>query len=216
MMTVQDLQNIINGKQQAASLLNLQSLLQQQFKQLFPSTANVVVAVPDYFRKIGRIVGNTRVETLASYIGWIVVSGMAPHAGPAFTDAYERLESKLLATSINIRAWERCVASTSQAFGFYHRRTLYTDKYFRVDDKRNVETIVRSIVDELSMVLESLDWMDEETRRRAKEKAQSIEYKIAYPEFILSPKLLDEYYQNFSVSNDSFQNKIIRLRTGSS
>ena len=48
---------------------------------------------------------------------------------------------------------------------------------------------------------ESLDqqaWMDEETRRSAREKANAIYDLIGYPKFIMDPKELDKVFNDVS------------------
>lgn len=55
---------------------------------------------------------------------------------------------------------------------------------------------------EIKMALEeslaSLRWMDEETRRSAREKADAIYDMIGYPKFILDPKELDKVFHDVS------------------
>lgn len=46
--------------------------------------------------------------------------------------------------------------------------------------------------------LASLVWMDEETRRSAREKADAIYDMIGYPKFILDPKELDKVFHEVS------------------
>lgn len=46
--------------------------------------------------------------------------------------------------------------------------------------------------------LASLVWMDEETRRSAREKADAIYDMIGYPNFILDPKELDKVFHEVS------------------
>ncbi|XP_009328916.1 PREDICTED: endothelin-converting enzyme 2-like, partial [Pygoscelis adeliae] len=49
-----------------------------------------------------------------------------------------------------------------------------------------------------------LQWMDEKTRQAAKEKADAIYDMIGFPDFILDNKELDDVYDGYEVSEDSF------------
>ena len=40
------------------------------------------------------------------------------------------------------------------------------------------------------------DWMDAETKRRAREKAQQMHALVGYPEWVLDTAKLDQYYQD--------------------
>ena len=39
-----------------------------------------------------------------------------------------------------------------------------------------------------------MEWMDDETKARAREKAVAISQMIGYPDFAVNPSKLDEYY----------------------
>ncbi len=43
--------------------------------------------------------------------------------------------------------------------------------------------------------LEHLKWMDDETRRRAKEKAEKVIPMIGFPDWLKDPDELDDYYE---------------------
>ena len=53
------------------------------------------------------------------------------------------------------------------------------------------ESVMRSFKTHISDVA----WMDEATRATALDKADAVVHKIGYPDFVVSPALLDEYYQ---------------------
>lgn len=55
----------------------------------------------------------------------------------------------------------------------------------------------------------NLDWMDAETRKAAKEKADAITDMIGFPDFILNANELDERYKELTIKpNEYFQNNI--------
>eukprot|EP00497_Spongosphaera_streptacantha_P000950 TRINITY_DN1640_c0_g1_i1.p1 TRINITY_DN1640_c0_g1~~TRINITY_DN1640_c0_g1_i1.p1 ORF type:complete len:176 (+),score=43.65 TRINITY_DN1640_c0_g1_i1:51-530(+) len=54
--------------------------------------------------------------------------------------------------------------------------------------------------------LKNLDWMSDETKVRAIEKANMIQYKIGYPDMIMNKKELKLYYDDYSVSDGHFAN----------
>ncbi|GCB81119.1 hypothetical protein scyTo_0022461, partial [Scyliorhinus torazame] len=48
----------------------------------------------------------------------------------------------------------------------------------------------------LDMLEKENDWMDVETKSKAKEKAHGVLAKIGYPDFILNDTILNHYFQN--------------------
>ena len=55
--------------------------------------------------------------------------------------------------------------------------------------------MVQNIRSAFKSKLKDLDWMDDETRNAAKEKADIIHQLIGYPEYIMNPKKLDKKYE---------------------
>ena len=43
--------------------------------------------------------------------------------------------------------------------------------------------------------LDTLKWMDEATREKARSKAQAMGKVVGYPEWLLDPQKLDDYYE---------------------
>ena len=66
-------------------------------------------------------------------------------------------------------------------------------------DPRSKETaleMIRNIREAFNELLAINDWMDDETRKVAKEKADSINERIGYPDFLTNPIELSNEYQN--------------------
>ena len=57
-------------------------------------------------------------------------------------------------------------------------------------------SILSDVQDAFINNLDSVNWMDTETRKRAREKAEAMEKVLGYPDWILCPERLDEYYEN--------------------
>src|SRR5699024_7066218 len=58
--------------------------------------------------------------------------------------------------------------------------------------------MIRNIKNEFMLILEEVEWMDDETRNDAKKKAQIMEEHIGFPEYILNSTLLDKDYEHVS------------------
>lgn len=54
------------------------------------------------------------------------------------------------------------------------------------------------IKDEFVGILESIDWMGNETKLMALKKVKSMDAYIAYPEQILNQTLVDQFYETVS------------------
>ena len=55
--------------------------------------------------------------------------------------------------------------------------------------------MVKDIRAEMEKILDKIDWMDDMTRERAKDKLRMMKEYIGYPEEILQEHLLEEHYE---------------------
>ena len=55
--------------------------------------------------------------------------------------------------------------------------------------------MVKDIRAEMEKILDNIDWMDDMTRERAKDKLRTMKEYIGYPEEILQENLLEELYE---------------------
>ena len=58
--------------------------------------------------------------------------------------------------------------------------------------------MINELIESFTHILDHAKWMDEETRRFARQKVESMGKKIGFPEFILNDKELEEYYSMVS------------------
>jgi membrane metallo-endopeptidase-like protein 1 len=56
--------------------------------------------------------------------------------------------------------------------------------------------MIENIRKEFKQILSEIDWMDQESKVKAQEKADYIDPKIGYPEFTYNDTHLNEMYKN--------------------
>ena len=71
----------------------------------------------------------------------------------------------------------------------------YVTKHFNEDAKHSMNEMVKDIRAEMKKILDEIDWMDDMTRERAKDKLRTMKEYIGYPEEILQEHLLEELYE---------------------
>ena len=73
---------------------------------------------------------------------------------------------------------------------------MYVREYFDESARKSANEMVKDIRDVFNEIIDELDWMDDKTRIRAKEKAAAMTTHIAYPDELLDDKKLTELYTN--------------------
>ena len=61
--------------------------------------------------------------------------------------------------------------------------------------------MIENIRQEFIELVDSIEWMDAETRMDAKKKAHNIEVYMGFPEYILNSELLDKEYEHVSLTH---------------
>uniref|UniRef100_A0A8C1UWU9 Endothelin-converting enzyme 1 n=1 Tax=Cyprinus carpio TaxID=7962 RepID=A0A8C1UWU9_CYPCA len=146
----------------------------------------VVVYAKEYLQRVSELISNTNKSILNNYMIMKVVRKMLC----VFQSCMPR--------------WKLCASDTDSALGFA-LGALFVKATFSEDSK--VEDMVSEIKWAFEDSLKTVSWMDPETKKAAKEKADALYNMVGYPKFIMNPKELDKVFNDFDVVSDLyFQN----------
>uniref|UniRef100_A0A803TEQ1 endothelin-converting enzyme 1 n=1 Tax=Anolis carolinensis TaxID=28377 RepID=A0A803TEQ1_ANOCA len=164
----------------------------------------VVVYGKEYLEQVSQLINNTDKSVLNNYMIWNLVQKMVSSLDQRFETAQEKLLESLYGTKKSCTPrWQTCISNTDDTLGFA-LGSLFVKATFDRHSKQIAEDMIAEIRSAFEESLDQLDWMDEKTRQAAKEKADSIYDMIGFPEFILDDKELDDVYDGYDVSEDSF------------
>uniref|UniRef100_A0A8B9SPF4 endothelin-converting enzyme 1 n=1 Tax=Anas platyrhynchos TaxID=8839 RepID=A0A8B9SPF4_ANAPL len=167
-------------------------------------TEPVVVYGDAYLQQVSDLINSTDKSVLNNYLIWNLVQKTASSLDQRFETAQERLLETLYGTRKSCTPrWQTCISNTDDTLGFA-LGSLFVKATFDRDSKAIAEEMISEIRTAFEGSLDQLDWMDETTRQAAKEKADAIYDMIGFPDFILDNKELDDVYDGYEVSEDSF------------
>ncbi|XP_008941864.1 PREDICTED: endothelin-converting enzyme 2, partial [Merops nubicus] len=167
-------------------------------------TEPVVVYGDTYLQQVSDLINGTDRSVLNNYLIWNLVQKTASSLDQRFETAQERLLETLYGTKKSCTPrWQTCISNTDDTLGFA-LGSLFVKATFDRDSKAIAEEMISEIRAAFEVSLDQLDWMDEKTRQAAKEKADAIYDMIGFPDFILDNKELDDVYDGYEVSEDSF------------
>jgi putative endopeptidase len=140
------------------------------------------VGWPDFFSGLDTIFAENNMPALRNYLRWHLLNRMAGLLPKAFVDENFAFFGRTLTGAKVIRArWKRCVEGVGRSLG-EELGKAYVDAYFPPATKAQTVAMIRSIAETYEENLRSLDWMSEETRRRALAKLAAIVNKVGYPD----------------------------------
>ncbi|XP_008850877.1 membrane metallo-endopeptidase-like 1 [Nannospalax galili] len=193
--------------------LFIQSVLSSVQIDLLPDEEVVVYGIP-YLQNLEDIIDVYSSRTLQNYLVWRLVLDRISSLSQRFKNARGSYRKVLYGTTVEEVRWRECISyvnsNMESAVG-----SLYIKQAFSKDSK----DVVRELIDKVKSVfvdtLDELKWMDEESKKKAQEKAMSIREQIGYPDYILDDqnRHLDEEYSNLNFSEvQYFENGLQNLK----
>ncbi|KAL0978496.1 hypothetical protein UPYG_G00171240 [Umbra pygmaea] len=167
----------------------------------------VVVYAKDYIQKVSDLIAHTNKSILNNYMIMKVVRKMVSILDQKFQDAEQRFFEVMYGTRKSCTPrWKLCISDTDSALGFA-LGALFVKTTFAEDSKAIAEDMVAEIKWAFEDSLKYVGWMDQDTKKVAKEKADAIYNMVGYPKFIMDPNELDKVFNDFEVVSDLyFQN----------
>uniref|UniRef100_A0AAR2LDU8 Membrane metallo-endopeptidase-like 1 n=1 Tax=Pygocentrus nattereri TaxID=42514 RepID=A0AAR2LDU8_PYGNA len=191
----------------------VRGVLSEVFITVQPDEEVVVYCTP-YLQKLGEVVARYSKRTLRNYLTWHLITDKVSNLSRRFKDARAQYKKALYRNTLVDAHWRDCVRyvqnSLENAVG-----ALYVQQMFAGESKRMVRDLISRIQEAFVETLEELNWMDDQSKRMARDKAMAIKDQIGYPDFILEEEndQLDLEYEHLNFSKDAyFENMLKNLR----
>ncbi|XP_028655269.1 phosphate-regulating neutral endopeptidase PHEX [Erpetoichthys calabaricus] len=176
-------------------------------------TEQVIVRVPQYFKSLFNILETTEKRTVANYAVWKLVFSRISNLSRRFL--YSALDfSRVTSGTTSLMArWDKCVNLVENSLSYATGR-MFVDEHFQEDKKVMMEELTEGIRWAfIDMLEKENDWMDKETKEKAKEKAHAVLPKVGYPDFVMNDTYVNEDIKRLSFSDsDYFSNVLQTLR----
>uniref|UniRef100_A0A8C5LK65 Phosphate regulating endopeptidase X-linked n=1 Tax=Leptobrachium leishanense TaxID=445787 RepID=A0A8C5LK65_9ANUR len=174
------------------------------------SSEKLIVRVPQYFKELFKIIDGQDKRTLANYLIWRFVYSRVSNLSRRFL--YRQLEYARVLQGTNSLAarWDRCVNYVENALP-YAVGKMFVDAHFQEDKKEMMEELVDGIRWAfIDMLEKENDWMDEDTKIKAKEKAKTVMAKVGYPDFILNDTYINEDLKRLKFSESDYFGNVLQ------
>ncbi|KAF3420991.1 hypothetical protein E2986_13213 [Frieseomelitta varia] len=169
----------------------------------------VAYAMP-YFMEMGRIVQKTDRRTLHNYILWRLVMSIMPHMIDEYQQKRVEFRKILLGILSERDRWSQCVEWTNKKLGMAVGALFIRDN-FNHESKETALEMIRTIREAFNELLAENHWMDNETRAVAKSKADSMNERIGYPEFLKDPEELSMEYVMLNITENHFLGNVLAV-----
>ncbi|XP_051537866.1 phosphate-regulating neutral endopeptidase PHEX isoform X2 [Myxocyprinus asiaticus] len=156
------------------------------------SSEQVIVRAPQYLKDLFKLINATETRTVANYVIWRSVFSRITTLSRRFLYRFLDFARVTTGTTSLTPRWDKCVNYVENTL-IYATGRLFVDKHFQEDKKHMMEELIDGVQWAfIDMLEKENDWMDEETKRKATEKAHAVLAKVGYPEFILNDTYINE------------------------
>jgi len=170
----------------------------------------IVVLSNDYLADLVKLVNQTDPEVLCNYMVWRMVKDMVPFMSSEFTKSYNGFRSTLTGASNNKTREEICFKYTDEILGPLVG-ALFIRHAFTMNDKQEVEEMMRLIIEEFEKNVAEVDWISGQTIKSVKEKADSAVVKVGYPEYLYNETMFRERYREIVIKPDTFFDNVASI-----
>ncbi len=143
--------------------------------------AESVVMTPSFFVGLGTMFNEGNLETLKLWLAFNVINQMAPYLSENFVNTRFDFYGRKLTGQPELKArWKRAVQAVEGSLGEAVGE-IYVEKYFGIEAKNRMDQLVQNLIDAYRESILALDWMTDETKKKALVKLEKFNPKIGYP-----------------------------------
>ncbi|CAG2165874.1 unnamed protein product [Oppiella nova] len=168
----------------------------------------IVIYSIEYFQEMGKIIARHDSKVIHNYVIWRFVKYILPYLDGEYAVVRTEFKKILLGISADRIRWNQCVELVNKKMGMAVGALFIRDNF----DPKSKETaleMIHNIRNAFNELLTLNEWMDELTIQVAREKANSINERIGYPDLLTNPIELSKEYQLLTVFEDQFLQSIL-------
>lgn len=174
------------------------------------SSERVIVRAPQYFKELFKLINTTDPRTVANYVQWRTVFSRITTLSRRFLYRYLDYARVTTGTTSLTPRWDKCVNYVENSL-VYATGRLFVNAHFQEDKKHMMEELIDGIRWAFMDILEKEnDWMDEETKQKALDKAHAVLAKVGYPEFILNDTYLNEDLKQLQFNERDYYGNVMQ------
>lgn len=163
----------------------------------------IIVRNPDYIRDVFKLISKTPPKTVANYVVWRAMKWMTDSLPSKFRALGQTYRAAIVGTSSVPARWKSCASEASDQFAMAVGR-LFVNEAFNVESKEAALELIEMLRTSMKELISETEWMDDATKKVAKDKADHIEPRIGFSDAILNDKVLHDKYNNLEAKSDEF------------
>jgi putative endopeptidase len=171
-----------------------------------PEMDKVIVEQPSFFQGFSKLFKSTDLEVLKDYVAACLINGAAGNLSDDFYAAnFDFYSTQMSGITEQKPRWKRAMSVPNSILGEAVGQ-MYVAKFFPETSKQKMLDLVKNLQISLGQHIDSLEWMSDATKAKAREKLEAFTVKIGYPDkwkdystLTVDPEL--SYYENLRAAS---------------
>ncbi|KAL3280923.1 hypothetical protein HHI36_004150 [Cryptolaemus montrouzieri] len=165
------------------------------------STINVLY--PKHLKRLNALIIHNDERTIANFMFAIVIFNEIQYLNQPLRDRLNEFLKVADGNTQNTPKWKDCVDDVANRLPLV-AGALYVRNFFKKEAKKNMQDLVKEILQQFKRELSNVQWMEENSKKRAESKANAINTFIGYPDELLNDKELSTYYADLGDPPDNY------------
>ena len=140
------------------------------------------LAIPGFHQEVSKMLADVPATTWQSYLRFRTVDSAAPYLSDPFVQENFAFYNQTLRGQKELKERGKRVLDLIEGQVGETMGQMYVKVAFPAESKARMETLVKNLSDSLKTRIEKLDWMSDETKKKALEKWAAFTPKIGYPD----------------------------------
>jgi len=166
----------------------------------------IIVEQPSFFQGFSKLFKDTQIETLKDYLAaQLLTSATGALSDDFYAANFDFFSTQMSGITEQKPRWKRAMAVPNNILGEAVGQ-MYVAKFFPESSKQKMLDLVKNLQISLGQHIDSLDWMSDATKAKAREKLAAFTVKIGYPDkwkdystLTVDPQL--SYYENLRAAS---------------
>ena len=171
-----------------------------------PAQDKVIVEQPSFFQGFSKLFKDSKLEVLKDYVAAQLINGAAGSLSDDFYAAnFDFYSTQMSGITEQKPRWKRAMSVPNSILGEAVGQ-MYVAKFFPESSKQKMLDLVKNLQISLGQHIDSLEWMSDATKAKAREKLEAFTVKIGYPDewkdystLTVDPEL--SYYENLRAAS---------------
>lgn len=144
--------------------------------------AETVVMMPSFFKGLADVYKQENLEVIKLWLSWKVIGSAASLLSEDFVnERFAFYGTKLTGAPVNRARWKRAVSLLEGSLGEVIGQ-IYVEKHFPPAAKERMDELVQYLIEAYRESIKNLDWMTDETKKKALIKLDKFTPKIGFPD----------------------------------